>query len=192
MLPAIDKNKRYTYADYITWGEDVRCEIIDGVVYDMSPAPGWLHQELSTNLLIQLGVFLEGKPCKVFHAPFDVRLDNESDDGSVVQPDIVVICNSEIISGTGCTGAPDMVIEILSPSTASKDMIIKYNRYLRAGVREYWIVDPKTKSVRVCVLKDGKYDSIDYLDPGGIQVNVLEGCEIDMRRVFANLEPDED
>jgi len=188
MLPLIDKNKRYTYADYITWGEDVRCELIDGVVYDMSPAPGWLHQELSTNLLGQLFNFLEGKTCKVFHAPFDVRLNYDSDDDSVVQPDIVVICNSDIISGTGCTGAPDMVIEILSPSTASKDMIVKYNRYLRAGVREYWIVDPQTKTVRVCVHKDGKYDSIDYLDPGKLQVSVLEGCEIDMKRVFANLD----
>jgi len=180
------RGERYTYADYCTWGEDVRCELIDGVVYDMSPAPGWVHQDLSRSFLIQLGVFLEGKTCKVFHAPFDVRLN--ADDDTVVQPDIVVICDRSMISGTGCTGAPDMVIEILSPSTASKDVLLKFNKYQNAGVREYWIVDPQTKVVRVCILSNGKYDSIDYLDADKIAVNVLEGCEIDIKRVFADLD----
>ena len=187
MLPDIKKGQRYTYADYCTWGEDVRCELIDGVVYDMSPAPGWMHQDLSRNLIGQLFNFLEGKTCKVFHAPFDVRLDDDYD-GTVVQPDIVVICDRSIISGTGCTGAPDMVVEILSPSTASKDMLVKFNRYLKAGVREYWIVDPQTRVVRVCSLNNGKYDSIDYLDADKIAVNVLEGCEIDIKRLFADLD----
>ena len=189
MLPDIKKGQRYTYADYCTWGEDVRCELIDGVVYDMSPAPGWVHQGLSINLLVQLGSFLEGKTCKVFHAPFDVRL-SVGDDDSVVQPDIVVICDRSKLSGTGCEGAPDMVIEILSPSTASKDMLIKFNKYLMAGVREYWIVDPQTQVVRVCILNNGRYDSIDYLSADKIAVGVLEGFEIDIKRAFADLDAD--
>jgi len=107
-----------------------------------------------------------------------------------VQPDIVVICDRSIISGTGCIGAPDMVIEILSPSTASKDILIKFNKYLKAGVREYWIVDPQTKAVRVCTLNNGKYDSIDYLGADKIEVGVLEGFEIDIKRAFADLDAD--
>ena len=184
-----ERGKRYTYADYCTWGDDVRCELIDGVVYDMSPAPGWVHQGLSMNLLGQFFVFLEGKPCKVFHAPFDVRLSSE-DDYTVVQPDIVVICDRSKISGTGCIGAPDMVVEILSPSTASKDMLLKFIKYQKAGVREYWIVDPQTKVIRVCILNNGKYDSIDYHDADKIAANILDGFEIDIKRLFADIETD--
>jgi Uma2 family endonuclease len=186
MLPAKVIKKRYTYAEYCTWGEDVRCELIDGVVYDMSPAPGTLHQGISGNIHGQLFIFLQNKHCKVFSAPFDVRL-HAGDDYTVVQPDIVVICDNSKITKAGCTGAPDMVIEILSPSTASKDMLLKYTKYLQAGVREYWVVDPQTRIVRVMILNDGKYDSIDYLEAGLIPVRVLEGCEIDMKRAFEDL-----
>jgi len=184
MQPAKNDEKRYTYADYCTWGDDVHCELIDGVVYDMSPAPGWVHQEVSGSIFLQLGNYLDGKQCKVFHAPFDVRLNASENDDTVVQPDIVVICDISTIGGTGCTGAPDMVIEVLSPSTASKDMILKYNKYLEAGIREYWIVDPQTKTVRVCILNNGKYDSIDYMDARIIPIRVLDGCDIDIERVF--------
>ena len=185
MQPAVKKEQRYTYADYRAWDDDDRWELIDGIAYAMSPAPTWMHQEISGNLFGQLYVFLDGKPCKVFHAPFDVRLNADTHDDTVVQPDLVVICDHSKLRGTGCVGAPDMVIEILSPSTASRDMLLKYNKYLRAGVREYWIVDPETRMVRVCTLKDGKYDSNDYMDADKIPVQVLEGCEIDIKRVFA-------
>jgi len=184
MQPALKKEQRYTYADYCTWGEDVHCELIDGVVYDMSPAPLWLHQGISSNIQGQLYIYLQGKPCRVFTAPFDVRINADAGDDTVLQPDILVICNQTILSGTGCVGAPDMVIEILSPSTASKDMILKYNTYMSAGVREYWIIDPSTRSVRVCLLNDGKYDSVDYLDAHAIPVHVLDGCVIDFSKVF--------
>jgi len=184
MQPPLNIEQRYTYADYCTWGEDVHCELIDGVVYDMSPAPGSVHQDLSRSLLLQIGNFLEEKPCTVYHAPYDVRLNADTGDDTVVQPDLVVICDSTKIHNFGCAGAPDMVIEILSPSTASKDMILKYNKYMEAGVREYWIVDPSTRSVRVCLLNDGKYDSVDYLDARAIPVHVLDGCVIDLKKVF--------
>jgi len=186
MLPALDKSKRYTYADYCSWGEDVRCELIDGVVYDMSPAPTSAHQRISGNLFAQLYVFLQGKPCKVFYAPFDVRLDPGAGDDSVVQPDILVICDMSKITDSGCDGAPDMVVEILSPSTASKDMLLKHRKYLQACVREYWVVDPQLKIVRVHVLKDGRYDYIDYLETSRVPVRTLDGCEIDIQKVFAD------
>lgn len=184
MQPLLKEGRKYTYADYCTWDDDERWELIDGVAYAMSPAPTWKHQGISRNLIGQLYAFLDGKSCKVFAAPFDVRLNAETDDDTVVQPDIVIICDHSKLGGTGCAGAPDMVVEILSPSTASKDMLLKYNKYLNAGVREYWIVDPDTQVVRVCILRDGKYDSIDYLDAALIPIHVLKGCEIDIKKVF--------
>ena len=185
MIPALKEDKRYTYTDYCTWDDDERWELIDGVAYAMSPAPAWMHQGISINLATQINVYLEGKPCKVFAAPFDVRLNSESGDDTVVQPDLLIICDQSKLSGTGCIGAPDMVVEILSPSTASKDMLLKYHKYLQAGVREYWIVDPDTKIVRVHLLNNGKYESIDYMESASIPINVLDGCVIDIGKVFA-------
>jgi len=188
-----ERIERYTYEDYCAWDDDQRWELIDGIAYAMS-APTWQHQDISRSLLVQLSNFLEGKPCKVFHAPFDVRLNADTYDNTVVQPDLIVICDRVKLSRTGCAGAPDMVVEILSPSTAGHDMIRKYHKYLQAGVREFWIVDPATKVVRVCLLKDKKYEQIDYLDADIVPVQVLEGCKIDFKKVFADLddEPDGD
>jgi len=178
-----EKDKRYTYADYCTWDDDERWELIDGVPYAMS-APTWQHQGVSGNLFFQLFLFLRGKSCKVFSAPFDVRLNAATLDDTVVQPDIVVICDRAKLGGTGCLGAPDLVIEILSPSSASRDMFLKYRKYLQAEVPEYWVVDEESKSVRVFILKDGKYDAFDYTGEAKIPVHVLEGCEIDLAQIF--------
>jgi len=187
MQAAIKKEQRYTYADYCTWDDGERWELIDGIAYAMSPAPAWTHQDIGGNLFVQLHNFLQGKPCKVFCAPFDVRLNADTYDDTVVQPDLVIICDRSKLGGTGCIGAPDMVVEILSPSSASKDMILKYNKYLQAGVREYWIVDPETKMVRVCILKDGKYEHNDFTETDTIPVITLEGCQIDIKTAFAEL-----
>ena len=178
---------RYTYEDYCTWDDDQRWELIDGIAYAMS-APTVQHQDVGGNLYVQLTLFLKGKTCKAFIAPFDVRLNADTYDNTVVQPDVIVICDRTKLSRTGCVGAPDMVIEILSPSTTGHDMIRKYQKYLQAGVREFWIVDHASKAVRVCILGDEKYDQIDYLDPEIIPVKVLEGCQIDMGKVFADLD----
>jgi len=183
-VPKYDRRVRYTYADYITWGEDVRCELIDGIVYDMSPAPGSIHQDISSNLLGQLFNYFEGKPCKVFHAPFDVRLDPDGADDTVVQPDILVICDRSIITKAGCSGAPDMVIEILSPSNAMKDMMLKNAKYQQAGVREIWMIDPVDKVVNVHYSEDGVYKSIHYINPDKVPVKIFEGCSVDMARIF--------
>ena len=179
------EKEHYTYADYCEWDDSERWELIDGIAYAMSPAPMWIHQSCSMALSAKIFDFLKDKPCKVFHAPFDVRLNADEDDDTVVQPDIVVICDRSIISGTGCKGVPDMVIEILSPSTAMHDRFTKFNAYRRAGVREYWILDPETKTVNVHILTNGEYVTNVYGEDDTAPVRVLEGLTIDLKDVFA-------
>ena len=184
-----DRDERCTYADYVTWDDDQRFELIDGVAYAMS-APTSMHQEICISMSAQLYFFLDGKSCKVFSAPFDVRLNADSGDDTVVQPDIVVVCDRSKLNKAGCKGAPDMLVEIISPSTASRDYGLKYNKYLHAGVREYWIVDPEAQLVRVCILNEGKYDIIDYIEADTIPVRILDGCIIDIKKAFGEVEYD--
>ena len=180
---ALPEYKRHTYADYCRWDDDERWELIDGVPYAMS-APTWEHQGILVELAGQIREYLKGKPCKVFVAPFDVRLNADGYDDTVVQPDIVVICDRSKLSGTGCVGSPDMIIEVLSPSTAAHDRIRKFGLYMRYGVREYWIVDPETKSVSAHILDSGRYYTSAYAETDTASVQVLEGCTIDLSEVF--------
>jgi Uma2 family endonuclease len=140
---------------------------------------------------MQLGGFLKGKPCKAFAAPFGVRLFPEADqnDDIVVQPDIIVVCDHYKLDGKVCNGAPDLVIEILSPSTAAHDEKVKLQLYLEAGVREYWIVDPERKLVRVHTLHDGLYTVTVYGEDDEAPVLVLPGCVIKLKDVFAEENP---
>ena len=181
---ALKNDKHYTYADYLTWDDDRRWELIDGVAYLMS-APTWEHQRISGELYGQLWLFLKKTPCRVFHAPFDVRLNADQEDDMVVQPDLLVICDHSKLIGTGCVGAPDMVIEILPPSTAACDRLVKFNKYLQSGVREYWIVDSDTKTVSAHVLENGKYITSAYGEADAPPVHILDGCTIDLSSVFA-------
>jgi len=184
--PEYARKKLLTYADYAAIDDENRYELIDGVIYLMSPGPSVAHQETSGGLFGQLWTFLKDKPCKVYSAPCDVCLNAEGDnDITVVQPDIFVVCDLTKMDEKRCNGAPDFVIEILSPSSASRDNLLKYNKYMQAGVREYWIVDIRDKVVRICLLKDGKYEMTDFFDPPELSVNVLDGCNIDMTSVFA-------
>ena len=193
MMPELDKDRLYTYADRATWEDDFVCELIDGKVYAMSPAPIQAHQDISGEIFFQLKTFLRDKPCKVFHPQFDVCLQTEGDSAStVVQPDVFVVCDPAKLDGKRCNGAPDFVVEVLSPSSASRDTLLKYNKYMQAGVREYWTVDPVDKYVRVSVLKDGKFETIDYINPETLPVKALEGCTIDIRRVFSEVDMDKD
>ena len=179
--------RQYTYADYEKIDDDNRYEIIDGVIYLMS-APNIAHQRISRELSLQLGNFLLDKPCEVFAAPVDVCLNAAGDnDKTVVQPDIIVVCDKSKLDRKRCNGAPDLAIEILSPSSSSHDMIRKYNKYKSTGVREYWIVSPDSRLVHACVLKDGDYEVTDYLSGGMVPVSILEGCAIDFDRVFADI-----
>ncbi len=145
----IREGKNYTYADYCAWSDDERWELIDGVAYAMSPGPTTLHQSILGELFAQIHNFLIGHSCKVIPAPFDVRLNADKDDNTVVQPDISVVCDRSKLNEKGCKGAPDLVIEILSPASSSRDKVLKFNKYLEAGVREYWLVDPSDKTVMV-------------------------------------------
>jgi len=180
-----DESQLYTYADYCGWGDEERWELIDGIPFAMAPAPSTAHQSISSVLHGKLFAFLEGKPCKVFHAPFDVRLNSAGEDDTVVQPDIVVVCDTSKLDEKGCNGAPDMVIEILSPSTAKKDRVTKFNKYQQAGVREYWLVDPDSKTLSTHVLTDGGYITRAYGEEDSAYVSVLKGCEISMPDIFA-------
>jgi len=157
-----DDGKRYTYADYLKWPEDERWEIIDGIPYNMSPAPSWRHQAISMALSVKFYNYLQDKPCEVFAAPFDVRIpeEGESDDeaSTVVQPDIIVVCDKTKLDSRGCKRAPDLVVEILSPYTAQKDITKKFERYERARIREYWVIRPEEMTVMVFELgEDNKY-----------------------------------
>jgi len=184
-MPLPEKYQRYSYADYRTWDDGERWELIDGEPYAMSPAPSPAHQRVSNRLSFQLTLFLQGKTCEVFTAPFDVRLNAAGDDEyDVFQPDLVIICDHAKIDDTGCNGAPDMVIEILSPSTACRDKLLKFNKYQHAGVREYWIIDLDSRTVQVHILENGRYYIKSYGEADTVPVSVLKGCEISLPDVF--------
>lgn len=188
-LPA--EKPRYTFADVLTWDEGERAEIIDGEVILMAPSPARVHQGISMELSSQLHAYLKGKKCKVYAAPFDVRLfevdgDRPEDVDTVVEPDITVVCDPAKLDERGCKGAPDMVVEILSPSTQRHDRFTKFSLYQRAGVREYWIVDPDIRIVQSFVLEDGRYSVKEFGAAGDkIKVNVLEDCVIDLSEIFS-------
>ncbi len=162
-LDQLDLSKRYSYADYFLWKFRERVELFKGFIHKMSPAPSPRHQIVFGNLFLRYGNFFFNKTCKVFAAPFDVRLpDSKKQEGdeqvfTVVQPDICVICNSKKIDDRGCIGAPDLVIEILSPGNTQKEMGIKFDLYEESGVKEYWLVEPLDRVIIVYILKDGKY-----------------------------------
>ena len=184
LKPKLQETQRYTYADYCTWGDDERWELIDGIPYAMSPSPTRTHQKIVGNIYSRLEHFLRGKSCEVYISPFDVRLNPGTKDDTVVQPDIVVVCDKSKLNDSGCVGAPDMVVEVLSPSTARRDRWLKFTRYIKAGVREYWIVDPETKTASVHILIDGAYTANAYSDEDTVPVFVLDGCKINMGEVF--------
>ncbi|MDR0875599.1 MAG: Uma2 family endonuclease [Clostridiales Family XIII bacterium] len=141
------KQEYYTYRDYLTWPDDVRYQLVNGVPYMMSPGPNRIHQEILISIAATIHAYLDGKPCKVFAAPFDVRFAESEDTDNVFQPDVMVVCDEEKIDDRGIKGAPDFVAEILSPSTARLDRGEKYDVYEKEGVKEYWIIDPQAKLI---------------------------------------------
>ncbi|GGF27857.1 Uma2 family endonuclease [Hymenobacter cavernae] len=192
-LSQLDLTKTYTYADYLTWQLDEFVELIKGKVYQMSPAPRRRHQVTARNLNTPIALYLEGKQCEVYFAPFDVRLTTAGPNGdvqitTVVQPDICVICDPAKLDDLGCLGAPDWIIEILSPGTAAHDTRDKYDLYQEAGVSEYWIVSPLEKYVSVFVLREQKYQLAgEFYAPGPIPTQTLPELEILWEKVFAGV-----
>lgn len=190
MDTVLASNSLYTYQDYLNWPSDQRWEIIDGIAYNMTPAPSSNHQRIIRELSATFNNFLKGKSCEIFPAPFDVRLPNQGEDeqlvNTVVQPDLSLICNKHLIDQHGCKGSPDLVIEVTSPSTMQMDLKIKFRRYELAGVKEYWIVHPEGKTIVVYTLgSDNKYGRPNvYTTNDHLPVNVLSDLTIDLNDIF--------
>jgi Uma2 family endonuclease len=186
--PGLDYNASYTYADYLRWTIEERIELIKGKIFKMSPAPSSIHQTLSGRIHGPLWAFLEDKKCQVFSAPFDVRLPGKSaadeDITTVVQPDICVICDPEKINNNGCLGAPDIVVEILSPGNIAKELNNKYEVYEEAGVKEYWVVSQQDKTFLVYTLVNGKYQASRLMTNGIITTPILPGYQLSLDRLF--------
>jgi Uma2 family endonuclease len=183
MGPALRDYEHHTYADYLSWPEEMRYELIDGIAYLMEPAPTLDHQDIAGEIYFQLRGALEGKPCRAFIAPVDVRLPEaqEADDlvDTVVQPDVLVVCDSAKLDRRGVRGAPDFVVEVLSPATASHDHVRKRRAYERAGVREFWLVHPTDRMVTIYRLTDGEYGKPEVCElTGETPVGVLPGVAI--------------
>ena len=160
-ISQLDLAKKYSYADYLTWMFQERLELFKGVIFKMSPAPSMYHQKVSRDLTIILGNKLKNSFCNIFVAPFDVRLLSnknskiDNDIYTVVQPDLCVICDQIKLDARGAIGAPELMIEILSPGNSKKEMRYKYDLYQEAGVLEYWIINPENKTILIYVLKEG-------------------------------------
>ncbi len=174
----------FNYADYCQWLDNERWELINGISYAMN-TPLRIHQEILFELGGQVGNYLQGKSCKGYMAPFDVCLpqQNEADDqiDTVVQPDLLVVCDHSKLDKKGCRGAPDWIVGVLSPSTAIKDMSTKRMLYQQHGVREYWIIHPSEQWVMIyCLNSDGEYElpSVIALE-GNISVSIFKDLQID-------------
>jgi len=185
-----DEKQSFTYEDYAAWPDTPRYELIEGDAVKLE-TPSQAHQAMLIELGTQFANFLRGKKCKVFLTPFDVRLNHKTLDNTVVQPDLLVVCDKDKLNGRHCLGAPDMVAEIISPSTVRKDKIRKFNLYQQAGVTEFWILDPTSRVVTVHILQDGRYTTTYYSDTDTINVHVLEDCEITLSDVFEDAPPPE-
>jgi Uma2 family endonuclease len=178
---AEDLGKRFTYAEYCTWDDDQRWELIDGVPYNMTPAPATRHQRILGNLHLRISSFLAGKICTPFFAPTDVVFD----DHNVVQPDLLVVCDKGKITEANIQGAPDLVIEILSPATGRKDRREKKALYERFGVREYIVLDPLNETVERLTLADGQYGQPDVFGwDETIRFVVFPELELQLWEVF--------
>ena len=187
----LDLNKQYTFADYLTWFDDKRRELIGGFINFMSPAPVRNHQKISREIFIELANYLKKNKCEVYSAPFDVRLpkNGEKEDNkiyNVVQPDIIVVCDPNKLDEKGCIGAPDLIVEILSKSTRKIDMQDKFFLYQNSGVNEYWIAYPNEKTIHKFVLnKKNKYELKGmFVEDDKISPTIFPDLKIDITEIF--------
>lgn len=191
-MPLRHENKKYTYSDYLTWPQDERWEIINGEPY-MYAAPAWQHQSISGELFRQISNYLVGKPCRAFASPFDLCLveydENDDEISNVVQPDILIVYDEARLRKTGYFGVPELVVEISSPSTTRMDRVYKFNMYEKAGVKEYWIVEPDGKYISVFTLQENKrYGRPEaYTEEDKMQASVLPDLTIDLKRIFEGI-----
>jgi Uma2 family endonuclease len=196
MGQALKDTQYYCYGDYLTWPDDSRYELIDGQAYAMLPAPDLAHQDIAGEIYLQARLALKNKPCRAFIAPVDVRLPkhNEADQqiDTVVQPDVLVVCDSSKLDRRGVRGAPDWIVEVLSPGTASHDQIRKRLLYERSGVKEYWLVHPTDRLLTVYRLNGAEYGKPELSElTGASQVGVLPDIIIHWGELSSRL-PDPD
>jgi Uma2 family endonuclease len=193
-LSQLDLDQTYSYADYMTWRFDDALELIKGKIMLMSPAPNVNHQRIERRLFLRIGNYLEGKKCEAFAAPFDVRLYDRrkfilasKDIQTVVQPDICVICKPELLDQQGCNGAPDWIIEILSPGNSKREMKIKYDLYQESGVAEYWLVYPSEHAIHQFVLDDNQAYQLKqmYSDDDMAIPHLFPDLKINVTDIFA-------
>ena len=190
----LDASLTYSYSNYLNWFFPERVELIKGKIFKMSPAPSRVHQEIAGNIFLKIGNFLEDKPCKVYSAPFDVRFPKESkadkDVYTVLQPDICVVCDKSKLDARGCIGAPDLVIEILSPGNTKMELLNKYRVYEEFGVKEYWVVSQSDQSILIYTLNDsGKFQpSKIFTHSEKITSLVLPGFELELDDVFEDID----
>lgn len=186
----LDLTKQYTLADYWSWRFDRMVELVRGFVLPMSPAPAPVHQRVSYYLSKTIGNLLPTGHCELYYAPLDVYLHSTSDPqqpATVIQPDLLIVCDPKKITRRGCEGAPDWIAEILSPGTARYDYDVKFHLYEQAGVQEYWIVDPANNLVETYVLDEGKteYRQDQVLtEKGQAQLRILPGVSIELEKLF--------
>lgn len=187
-----DPSFTYTYADYLQWKFEERLELFRGKIFKLS-APNTRHQQISINIGTTFHSFLKSRKCQAFLAPFDVRLpvkNKKKDDEviTVVQPDICIICDESKIDTRGCCGAPDLVVEILSPGNSKKEIRLKHELYEEAGVKEYWIVYPEEESIAVFLLNDNnRYaGAILYASGENIYSTSVAGFSINLTEIFTN------
>ncbi len=184
---------RYSYADYLIWEIDGMVELIKGKVFKMAAAPKRKHQEVSAKVFTRIFNFLEEKPCKAYPAPFDVRLPvhskKDEDIFTVVQPDICVVCGRSKLDDAGCIGAPDLIVEILSPGNNRKELQNKYEVYEESGVKEYWIIHPDEQTLLVYTLADGKYVPSKLFTAGDrVSSKCIVGFHLELEEVFRDLD----
>jgi Uma2 family endonuclease len=184
---------RYSYADYLTWQLDEMVELIKGKVFKAAASPRRKHQEVSLKIASQLYYLLKNKECKVFEAPFDVRLPVHSkkneDIFTVVQPDICVVCDRSKLDEAGCIGAPDLIVEILSPGNNRKEIHNKFEVYEESGVNEYWVIHPEEQTLLIYTLTEGKYVPSRLFTVGDIVPSrCIVGFNLDLKDLFEDLD----
>jgi Uma2 family endonuclease len=189
-LASLSADRLYTYADYMLWELEERVELIKGKIFNMSPAPSRIHQEVLGQLHLEIGTHFRRNKCSVYVAPFDVRLPKagataDEQVQTVVQPDLCVICDKSKLDERGCLGAPDLVVEILSPGNSKKEVRQKFEVYQEAGVREYWLVNYYERMVQVFVLKESKFIGLPpVVEEDTLTSVVFPELKIDLEVIF--------
>ena len=188
----LDPNATYSYADYLTWQFTEWVELIKGKFQRPMAGAGQFHQVVLGNLLSTIRPHLKGQPCRVIAAPFDVRLTTGGANGddqilTVVQPDLFVVCDRAKLDERGCLGAPDWIIEIVSPGNTARDTRTKFDLYQESGVTEYWLVYPGLKNVAAFVLHGDRYElTAEYAAPGPVPSHTLPALPLEWADIFAD------